>query len=282
MFSSHLNISKESNGKPAKLTAKNLKIHDNAEVNKEEIQKEEQKVEPVAEEQAKNVNVDKEVKKIMERASTRQERRKPAWALSEKEAEELEEQDADNLLEFAYQLDYEKYIEDFEVRQALAVLKERVQELKQDTNWKEKFAAKWNKEQEAVKEPPVKELPEEKAETKSVRSQAKSIRSVADTIKDMEKKQKEEKPEWDKSVKSTEKISIEEKAARQIAEQVLENAPYLKGIHSKASMQKILEREAKVQLAQRVEPKIVTIKDGGRCRDVDPSNLPYLHRNEAI
>jgi len=40
--------------------------------------------------------------------------------------EEDKEQEIDDLLEFAYELDYEKYMEDFDVRQALALIKERV------------------------------------------------------------------------------------------------------------------------------------------------------------
>ena len=31
---------------------------------------------------------------------------------------------------------YEKYMEDFEVRQALAIIRERVQEMKKDDDWK--------------------------------------------------------------------------------------------------------------------------------------------------
>jgi hypothetical protein len=41
---------------------------------------------------------------------------KPAWALTEKEQEEVKEKEIDDLLEFAYELDYEKYMDDFEVR----------------------------------------------------------------------------------------------------------------------------------------------------------------------
>jgi len=36
------------------------------------------------------------------------------------------------LIEFAYELDYEKYIEDMEVRQAISLIKERVDDLKKD------------------------------------------------------------------------------------------------------------------------------------------------------
>ena len=64
--------------------------------------------------------------------------------MTEKEVEDEEEKEVDNLIEFAYELDYEKYIEDFEIRQALAILKDRVDEIKQDVDWKQKFASEWN------------------------------------------------------------------------------------------------------------------------------------------
>lgn len=48
------------------------------------------------------------------------------------------------MLEFAYELDYEKYMDDFEVRQALAIIKDRVLEIKKDTDWKNKIADEWN------------------------------------------------------------------------------------------------------------------------------------------
>lgn len=35
-------------------------------------------------------------------------------------------------------------MEDFEVRQALAIIKDRVQEIKKDNDWKEKIAKEWN------------------------------------------------------------------------------------------------------------------------------------------
>jgi hypothetical protein len=36
-------------------------------------------------------------------------------------------------------------MEDFEVRQAFAIIKDRVNEIKQDQDWKEKIAEEWNK-----------------------------------------------------------------------------------------------------------------------------------------
>lgn len=51
--------------------------------------------------------------------------------------EDAKEAEIDELLEFAYELDYEKYMEDYEVRQALAIIKDRVNELTQQPDWKE-------------------------------------------------------------------------------------------------------------------------------------------------
>lgn len=77
-------------------------------------------------------------------AKTNKSKSKPAWALTEKQQEEEREKEIDDLIEFAYDLDYEKYMEDYEVRQALAVIKDRVKEIKQNTNWKEEAAKQWN------------------------------------------------------------------------------------------------------------------------------------------
>jgi hypothetical protein len=74
---------------------------------------------------------------IQSRTESKQSKNKPVWAKTAKELKEEEEQDIDNLIEFAYDLDYEKYMEDLEVRQALALIKDRVDELKQDREWKQ-------------------------------------------------------------------------------------------------------------------------------------------------
>ena len=79
---------------------------------------------------------------------------KPAWAKTEKQLEEEKEKEIDELLEFAYDLDYDKYMEDFEVKQAFEIIRDRVNEIKQDQDWKEKIADEWNNavEEEAAQE----------------------------------------------------------------------------------------------------------------------------------
>jgi len=67
---------------------------------------------------------------------------KPAWAMTQKQTEEQKDAEVDDLLEFAYELDYEKYMEDYDVRQAIAVIKERVGAL--NTDWKQDMVDEWN------------------------------------------------------------------------------------------------------------------------------------------
>ena len=75
----------------------------------------------------------------------------PAWAQTAEQMEEAKEAEIDSLLEFAYELDYEKYMEDYEVRQALAIIKDRVNEMTKEDDWKEKMADEWNKAAEQEK-----------------------------------------------------------------------------------------------------------------------------------
>lgn len=89
---------------------------------------------------------------------------KPAWATTQKEQEETKEAEIDDLLEFAYDLDYDKFMEDFEIRQAFAIIQDRVKEIKQDQDWKEKIAEEWNQTAE------LEEAPQDKADQRSVYS----------------------------------------------------------------------------------------------------------------
>mmetsp|Transcript_13858 Transcript_13858/g.34216 ORF Transcript_13858/g.34216 Transcript_13858/m.34216 type:complete len:373 (-) Transcript_13858:375-1493(-) len=54
---------------------------------------------------------------------------KPAWALTKKQKEEMEEQEVADLLSFANNLNFEEYVEDLEFRQALSALKGRATDL---------------------------------------------------------------------------------------------------------------------------------------------------------
>ena len=72
---------------------------------------------------------------------------KPAWAKTEAQTEDAKEAEIDDLLEFAYELDYEKYMEDEEVRLALGAIKTRIDKMTADNNWQENMAEEWNQAQ---------------------------------------------------------------------------------------------------------------------------------------
>ena len=49
--------------------------------------------------------------------------------MTEKQKEDAKEAEIDDFLKYACELDYEKYMEDYEFRQALAIIKDRVIEI---------------------------------------------------------------------------------------------------------------------------------------------------------
>ncbi|KAG5509060.1 hypothetical protein JKF63_06068 [Porcisia hertigi] len=61
--------------------------------------------------------------------------RKPKWALTEEEALDAELDIDRDLLDFAENLDYEKFISDLEVAEALSVMRDRVEEIAKANNW---------------------------------------------------------------------------------------------------------------------------------------------------
>jgi len=197
--------------------------------------------------------------KLHEKKSSERNRTKPEWAKTEAEIEKEEEEEVEDLLDFAKNLDYESFINDLEVKQALEVVKQRIDEINQEKQWKQKIADTYNKE-----------------ETKSVNSVG-SLKSLSSKAASQLSELKSHKS-WNKSVKSEEiSATSEERVAKLVADEVLNNYPKFKSIHSNASVRKLLEQEAKKQMK---EPVISTIKE--EPAETDPSNLPYLHRNPAI
>jgi hypothetical protein len=63
---------------------------------------------------------------------------KPKWAMSEKAAEESESKEVDDLLDFAKNLDFEEFISDIEVKEAVNVIQSRVKELQSEVDKEDK------------------------------------------------------------------------------------------------------------------------------------------------
>lgn len=66
-------------------------------------------------------------------------KQRPAWSMTQAQHEEEEAQEVDELLNFMDQFDPSKYAEDVQVRDMMVNLKDRVDQLKQEDNWKENW-----------------------------------------------------------------------------------------------------------------------------------------------
>ena len=219
--------------------------------------------------------------------------KRPAWAMTPKMEEDEKEAEIDELIEFAYDLDYEKYMEDYEVRQALAIIKDRVNEIKQDEDWKMKIADEWNQVAEQEGNDARSTAPSKKSQAPDQRS-VYSYKSGASNASRMsykkrvedEKKSQASKAEW-QSVTSSKGRTAEDRVAAKIASEVLRDNAKLRGVHSGASIQKILQREAKKQLLMETGgtyegPVISKVVDRGQIDKTDASHLPYLNKNPAV
>ncbi len=213
---------------------------------------------------------------------------KPAWAMTEHDLEEQKEKEIDDLLEFAYELDYEKYMDDFEVRQALAIIKDRVKEIKQDSDWKTNMAKEWNEasgpsgDNVAVPKRAVDDDARSAITYNSSKTAAskKSLRSQV--LEAIQEEGANKAQEWDRSTKGEQKTT-EDRIAQRLANEVLRDNAKLRGIHSASSIKKLLEKEAKKQLLQEYKGPIVSVIKEREAKDeIDPSYLPYLHKNPAI
>jgi hypothetical protein len=180
---------------------------------------------------------------------------KPVWALTDKQAEEREDEDVDDLISFAESLDYEKYVQDTDVQDALQKIKERVEELEDASEDEDAFDA----EGDDASVPLV-----EKGATSAL---AKKIRKTA-AEEVMNCAQDEDTRSEAPTVYST-------------ARDLRKDNKALGTVHSTASVKAMLDKVRANENALPGQPRIVDHRQFAG-KDVDPSNLPYLHRNPAV
>ena len=237
---------------------------------------------------------------------------KPAWALTEDEAEDLEDDEAAQLVAFANNLDYDAYIDDLEVRQALNVIRERIdgekaleaaaqaaeESMSQAGDWRTKFLNEWN---------------DEADETSSQRSKRAPIPTSG-----LATGEEGGKPDWDSSTNAGDERTkyMASAGSRAMAEELLRDNPDLAKKHSVRSLATVVEKSQtpadqlpplrivtvvenpKVSIAQpparrcpslsvAVPPSLkhalpARVSSQVQGKPIDPSNLPYLHRNPAV
>lgn len=184
---------------------------------------------------------------------------KPAWAMTKETAEVAEEEkehdDEDDLMQFAKGLDFDKYIDDLEIKTMMDKVQARILEL-------------------------------EKASSEDrIRDEEAEQRAVSRAIM-------EAKGEMTPEMFEAEGKSDSYDEAYTAAKGLLAESEALKGVHSTKSMAQVYlankDKDAKGDEDKSVsigEPKVVTIKsdDGARLDNKNnPSNLPYIHRNPAV
>ena len=133
---------------------------------------------------------------------------KPAWAMTENEIKEKKENEESDLLNFMQDLDYDKYLEDLEVRVLLSNLKDRIDHIEGSTEEKDRVQkaihqrAQMKLKQKNVSfDPNPKEEDLDRASEVSYNgSHAGSVSSskTQETIQGLKEKMNQEK-DWDKS-----------------------------------------------------------------------------------
>lgn len=228
---------------------------------------------------------------------------KPLWAMTEQEKEVFQEKEADDLLSFAEDLDFDKYIGDLEFRENLEVLRDRAGKLsKEQESFKDAIVSEFNADEESTAAGSPRIDGERSINLDGLEGSSLGVGEGVDGLGGKRSKHAEKrydvdgKPDWDSSTCVGDEQSFGED--RDMASRILEMNPGVRGIHSEKSVQKILEKQKEKAQAKELvdlvehlkkdvsapDPVIVTSSDtqGKAKKKVDPSMLPYLYRSPAI
>lgn len=227
---------------------------------------------------------------------------KPLWAMTEKEKDEFEEEEADSLINFAEGLNFDKFVGDLEFRTALEALKDRTGKLQKEQDaFKRSLVAEFNsklEDDDEVATSAGSDKLEDGIEGRSVLGDAVSEYSAASSRRPRrERINADGRPDWDGST-CGDRPEVDH-AAKEVVEAILESAPQIRAIHSKESVQRILEKARQkrieeehpldlIEVMRRDGPVQVPIIVGSSDQQsrlhkpVDPSQLPYLYRSPAV
>ena len=212
---------------------------------------------------------------------------KPAWALTENQKDQLEDEEADDLMDFANNLDVDKYLDDLEVRAALESVRQRIQELDNEEEEEEEEDA----DLENNAENDYGSKYEEKDSNENQKPRNKRVKKVKLTKESLNALigENDEGKKQDDDARSI--------ASHASARSVLSDVKSLRGIHSARSLAQLAKQTAKemgkngagplaaIPEKPFIPPKISVVdeKKGIREEIKDrASGLPYLHRNPAI
>jgi len=244
------------------------------------------------------------VPKQPERKSQKAPAAKPLWAMTEKEKDHFEEEEADDLINFAEGLNYEKYINDLDFRQGMSALQDRAGKLqKMQDAFKDELVRDFNmkvdddvdRSTSAGGSPRGLNM-EDGLDGQSILGDQRSEYSVGSRRSAGQERYGERGLDWDNSTNAGDDRPQVSREIRDTADYVLECNSNLRGIHSKASMQKVIAKntikeEEPVDLLETmrrdgpIQAPVITAAEDTQQRlhkPADPSQLPYLYRSPAV
>ncbi|KAL9642888.1 hypothetical protein ABK040_010583 [Willaertia magna] len=173
----------------------------------------------------------KESKKAKERKKA-EKGEKPEWAMTREEIEKKQDKEEDEILDFVNDLDFDEYINDFEIKEALGVIQDRVKEIEKEKTNNE---GSLKEQTEGTKIVSYGDGYEEKQPSISTQEQLSMPK-----IKKVKEKNTDHDKEWNSSTKLD-----EEKATKtvtfSIADDESETKENLLKIHSKASLGQVIQ-----------------------------------------
>jgi len=167
--------------------------------------------------------------------------KKPLWAMTEEEKEGMEDDEAAALIDFAENLDFEKYLSDTEFRQCFQVMQDRAKKLQREQDrFKDDLIADFNalagdddEYGSAYTGTPRGSQVEGGSQLGDMPGRTGVARGRAG---------KNGRPDWDSSTAMGDDAPTVDREVRSDAGRILDAMPQLKGIHSKESVQRIIEK----------------------------------------
>jgi len=166
--------------------------------------------------------------------------KKPLWAMTEEEQEGAEDAEAAALIDFAENLDFDKYVDDSEFKNCLQAVNNR--------------AKKLQREQDKFKDDLIRDFNAENPEDDEEYGSAYTGGSPRDsqlgsqlgdpgrTGPARRRPGEDERPDWDGSTAMGDDAPGRSQDGRSEVDRVMEAMPQLKGIHSKESVQRMIEK----------------------------------------
>lgn len=211
---------------------------------------------------------------------------RPGWALTKDQHEEIKEAEDDDLLNFAMGLDFQQYMEDIEVRDAVEFVKKRVSELDLKT---QEIVEQEEKNQQAVEEAVQAEEAAEAAIAKA--EQAKEEEDSAPVKKTVRLKTPQTAPKASSGGNggAGEGKTKVDAAGKAMTERTI------RYVHSKQSIKAVIDKErakkmkqkSKMEIEQRWDKEENSKTSSKKTSTVNVDqhtiqNLPYLYRHPAI